>query len=83
MFHFKQAIEHELQELKAVYDSRCTFDHVELGSWRRDQIVGNGTQNRLVIWRTEGEVYTKVFHPSESVSSYFALEEFKAQRHLD
>lgn len=71
-FQFKQAIAHELQGMNVVYDPRCTFDHSELGSWRRDKATGDGTQNRVVVWRTEGVVHTKVFHPRESIRDYFA-----------
>lgn len=71
-FHFKQAIDRELQGLSVTYDPRCTYDHSELGSWRRDKATGDGTQNRVVIWRTAGKVATKVFHPRESIKEFFA-----------
>ncbi len=69
-FDFKKAVQHELAGLSVTMDPRCTFDTPDLASWRRDQKSGNGTQNRLVVWRSAGIVMQKVFKPGEDIEGY-------------
>lgn len=68
-FNFKQAVESSLKKrtlLTGIFDS--TFENKQFASWRRDKKKGNGTQNRLAIWRNvHGEVFTQLFLPGEKV----------------
>lgn len=69
IFNFKSAIESAFNNFKYVHlDNRSTCKHQELASSRRDKKKGDGTQNRLVIWRdSSNEVITKLFLPSEKI----------------
>ena len=71
IFNFKGAVENSFNNFKYVHlDNRSTYDHPELASWRRDKKKGDGTQNRLVIWRdSNNEVTTKLFLPGEKYST--------------
>ena len=54
-------------------DDRNTFEHQELSSWRRDKKRGDGTQNRLVIWRDSKDniLRNRLFLIGEIISAYF------------
>lgn len=71
IFHFKKAIVDSVSQIPLALDDRSTIDNSDLGSWRRDKKTGDGTQNRLVIYRTETGIQTKLFYPKESVWSFF------------
>ncbi len=74
IFHFQSAVMERLSGVSPSFDARNTFDHPELASWRRDRRRGDGTQNRLVVWRSDdGLVKTKLFYPAENVTRYFTL----------
>lgn len=72
IFNFKKAVLNRIKTLSKVIDDRNTMTHVELASWRRDKRRGDGTQNRLTIWRSsDNEVHIKLFYPGEGVRKYF------------
>ena len=72
IFDFKSAVLAELKETNLILDPRSTFEDPKLGSFRRDGKRGDGTQNRVVVWRNEvGEVFSKVFLPSQDIRSSF------------
>jgi copper oxidase (laccase) domain-containing protein len=72
IFEFRNAVLDRVKPLSSIVDSRNTMNHSELASWRRDQKRGDGTQNRLTIWRTlDDEVHVKFFYPGEAVKNYF------------
>ncbi len=69
IFDFKKAIIKKLSGCIISMDPRSTSEHPELASWRRDQLKGSGTQNRLVVWRNKNnEVETKVFPPKHTIA---------------
>lgn len=67
IFDFRKAVIDTVSAIPFTLDERSTRDHPELGSWRRDRISGDGTQNRLVIYRTETGVHTKLFYPKQNL----------------
>lgn len=68
IFDFNAAILRELEGLSISGEMKNTIDHPEIASWRRSQKRGNGTQNRLVIWKTKGHVYKEFFLPNQEIS---------------
>ncbi len=69
IFNFKNALLDALTGFEYSIDDRSTYDHKELGSWRRDGLRGNGTQNHLVIMMDEeGEPYFGFFKPKEVIT---------------
>lgn len=68
-FNFKEAIESVLSKKTILMGSKeSTFDNLSLASWRRDKKKGNGTQNRLAVWKDiHGQVYTQFFYPGEKI----------------
>ena len=75
-FNFEKAVLDRVRSIPCVFDGRDTFSHKELASWRRDKKRGDGTQNRLVIWRDfeKNNVNTKLFLPNESIKDFFCKE---------
>lgn len=72
IFDFKSAVLAELKDINVVVDPRSTFEDLKLGSFRRDGKRGDGTQNRVVVWRNEaGETFSKVFSPNENIKEAF------------
>ncbi len=71
IFDFRKAIIDNVNPIPFTLDDRSTTNDPRLGSWRRDKKTGNGTQNRLVIFRTKTDIQTKLFYPKESVASFF------------
>lgn len=72
IFDFRQAVLDRIKTLPKAIDHRNTTNHLELASWRRDKRKGDGTQNRLTIWRgSDNEVHVKFFYPGEAVKKYF------------
>ena len=76
IFDFKKAIIDSVRPIPLTIDERSTIGHPELGSWRRDKKVGDGTQNKLVIYRGDAGIQTKFFHPKESVKAFFKRNNF-------
>ncbi len=70
-FNFKKAIQHELIGLNVMMDPRCTFDTPDLASFKREHKDGFATENRLVIWMSEGKAMHRLFKPGENLQSYF------------
>lgn len=73
-FNFKEAVIDRLKSIPFGLDGRDTFSTRDLASWRRDKKRGNGTQNRIAVWRDSksNSVYYKLFLPGESVKKHFA-----------
>ena len=69
IFHFKRAILSLFEKVYVSIDNRSTFHHYPtLASWRASNLKGNGTQNRLVVWRNDhGQVFHKLFPPAEKI----------------
>ncbi len=68
IFEFRRAIVHSLESIPYTIDDRSTIDHPTLASFRRDKKKGNGTQNRLVVWRDyKNNVHTSLFYPKEEI----------------
>lgn len=76
IFNFRKAIIDSVSSIPFVLDDRSTIDHLKLGSWRRDKRAGEGTQNRLVVFRTETGAQTKLLYPGESIRSIFGQNHF-------
>jgi len=68
-FHFKKAVLNELQNVPFSIDDRSTSEHCPpLASWRMGHNKGNGTQNRLAIWRDEEQkVHHQLFLPGQKI----------------
>ncbi len=68
-FNFKEAIESTLKKKTILIGiEESTFENPQFASWRRDKKKGNGTQNRLAVWRDiHGDVSTQLFLPSEQI----------------
>jgi copper oxidase (laccase) domain-containing protein len=68
IFEFKRAVLHSIESIPYTIDDRSTINHPTLASFRRDKKKGNGTQNRLAIWRDHTDtVQTKLFYPKEEI----------------
>ncbi len=68
IFNFKEAVLDHLPQDSLIIDDRSTTEHPELASWRRDKKSGNGTQNRLVVWRgRDNHVNRRLFYPGEKI----------------
>lgn len=68
IFEFKRAILDVIGPIPYTIDDRSTIEHPTLASFRRDKKKGNGTQNRLVVWRDiKNVVQTKLFYPKENI----------------
>lgn len=71
IFDFKSAVTNELIGIDSFVDERSTADDIRIASWRRDHLRGDGTQNRLAIWRHEDrEVVSRFFLPKQDVKAY-------------
>jgi copper oxidase (laccase) domain-containing protein len=72
-FNFKDAVIDTIKSIPYSLDGRNTFEHQELSSWRRDKRRGDGTQNRLVIWRDSKDNMPRhrLFLHGESITEYF------------
>lgn len=72
-FDFKRAVVDTVKSIPHSIDGRNTSDYKELASWRRDKVKGDGTQNRLVVWRDSKDKLVKyrLFLPGEKIRRYF------------
>lgn len=72
-FDFKSAVVDTVKSIPYSIDGRDTSGYKELASWRRDKVKGDGTQNRLVVWRDSKDnlVKYRFFLPGEKIRKYF------------
>lgn len=72
IFDFKRSVLDRVAPISSTFDERDTFKSSNLASWRGKRSKGDGTQNRMTIWRDlNNKVHVKFFYPGEKIRKYF------------